>query len=372
MFYLQHLKIKHFDYFCTMSYPTSLLTDMSRIFFEESGWEELADALNKSDYSNVFVLTDKHTNRFCLPILESKIKQPYTVLVMEAGEKNKHLQSCSQLWRELSELGADRNALLINLGGGVVTDLGGFVACAYKRGIDFINIPTTLLSMVDASVGGKTGVDLDQLKNQIGIIQEPSFVLVDPVFLKTLPENEFRSGYAEMLKHGLIQDRDYFERLSTYSYDIEHIGKSIYHSICIKSNVVSQDPTEKNLRKILNFGHTLGHAIESYFLDHSKHERLLHGEAIAIGMVMEAQLSYNSSGLSAEERNRIKEVFKSIYPEVHLESGDIKSIKDLLRHDKKNRSGKIRFALLESIGKPVIDQVVSEEAIDNAIAYYLS
>ena len=355
-----------------MSYPTSLLTDMSRIFFEDAGWEKLAESLNKSDYSDVFVLTDKHTNRYCLPIFESKTKQSFNVLVMEAGEKNKHLQTCSQLWRELSELGADRNALLINLGGGVVTDLGGFVACAFKRGIDFINIPTTLLSMVDASVGGKTGVDLDQLKNQIGIIQEPSFVLVDPVFLKSLPENEFRSGYAEMLKHGLIQDRDYFKRLSTYSYDIEHIGVNIYHSICIKSNVVAQDPNEKNLRKILNFGHTLGHAIESYFLDHTNHDRLLHGEAIAIGMIMEAEISYKYSGLSSDERNRIKEVFELIYPKIQLQADDISHIKELLRHDKKNRSGKIRFALLESIGKPVIDQVVSDEAIDDAIAYYLS
>lgn len=353
-----------------MSYPTSLLTETSRIYFEGSGWEKLTQTLTHKDYSQIFVLTDTNTNQDCLPIFKTKIDYDFSVLMMEAGEHHKHLQTCTQLWKELSELGADRNALLINLGGGVVTDLGGFVACTYKRGVDFINVPTTLLSMVDASVGGKTGIDLDQLKNQIGVIKEPDFVLVDPVFLKSLPETEFRSGYAEMLKHGLIQDRAYFEKLIDYKADYHKVGGHIYHSIDIKSKVVAQDPYEKNFRKILNYGHTLGHAIESYFLEHPSQKRLLHGEAIAIGMVMEAQLSHTSCGLNSEERDLIKRVFGKIYPKISLNSNDILTIKKLLRHDKKNRSGDVRFALLESIGKPVIDQVVSEEAIDNAIAFY--
>lgn len=354
-----------------MSYPTSLLTKTSRVFFEETGWDKLVSALNDNDFSKLFVLTDTNTNRDCLTVFRSKVKCDFTLLVMKAGEQNKHLNTCTQLWRELSEFGADRNALLINLGGGVVTDLGGFVACAYKRGIAFINIPTTLLSMVDASVGGKTGIDLDQLKNQIGIIQEPDFVLVDPVFLNTLPKDEFRSGYAEILKHGLIQDPAYFEKLTDYNSDIKGIGEHIFHSIGIKAKVVAQDPYEKNLRKILNYGHTLGHAIESYFLDHPNYTRLLHGEAIAIGMIMEAQLSHTTTGLSKEERDRIKSVFGSIYQKVSLTPEDISAIKALLRHDKKNLSGNVRFVLLESIGNPVIDQVVNEAAIDDAIAYYL-
>lgn len=354
-----------------MSYPTSLLTKTSRIFFEETGWEKLVSALKENNYSKVFVLTDTNTKTDCLTAFRSKVKSDFTLLVMQAGEQHKQLDTCTKLWRELSELGADRNALLINLGGGVVTDLGGFVACAYKRGIDFINIPTTLLSMVDASVGGKTGIDLDQLKNQIGIIQEPNFVLVDPVFLNTLPKDEFKSGYAEMLKHGLIQDPAYFEKLTDYSSNIKGIGEHIFHSIGIKAKVVAQDPYEKNLRKILNYGHTLGHAIESYFLDHPKYKRLLHGEAIAIGMIMEAQLSHTTSGLSQEERDKIKAVFGVIYQKVSLTPEDISAIKALLRHDKKNLSGNVRFVLLKSIGNPVIDQVVSEEATDDAIAYYL-
>ena len=193
----------------------------------------------------------------------------YTLLTMEAGETNKHLATCEDLWASLSEQGADRNSLLINLGGGVVTDLGGFVACTYKRGIDFINIPTSLLAMVDASVGGKTGVDFQGLKNQIGIIKEPEFVVIDDVFLQTLPQDERRSGYAEMLKHGLIADADYFSLLSSKSIDINaQMTDHIRHSVSIKSQVVTEDPFEQGLRKILNYGHTLGHAIETHFLEH--------------------------------------------------------------------------------------------------------
>lgn len=226
--------------------------------------------LQAKDYSSLFLLVDNHTQEFCLPrfVSQTGLTQ-LEVLVMEAGEEHKTLQTCENLWNQLSERGADRNSALINLGGGVVTDLGGFVACTFKRGIDFYNLPTTLLAMVDASVGGKTGIDLGALKNQIGIIEEPKQVLIDAQWLQTLPQKELRSGFAEMLKHGLISNKDYWEQLKSLpKLEADTLAEFIKPSVAIKKQVVLEDPREKHLRKILNFGHTLGHAIESYYLTH--------------------------------------------------------------------------------------------------------
>ena len=213
---------------------------ISTILYTEKGWNRLDETIGSNQYTSIFVLTDSNTKRHCLPLFDNHFQHAYTLLTMEAGETNKHLATCEDLWASLSEQGADRTSLLINLGGGVVTDLGGFVACTYKRGIDFINIPTSLLAMVDASVGGKTGVDFQGLKNQIGIIKEPAFVVIDDVFLQTLPQDERRSGYAEMLKHGLIADADYFSLLSSKSIDIsDQMNEHILHSVSIKSQAVS-------------------------------------------------------------------------------------------------------------------------------------
>lgn len=288
---------------------------------------------------------------------------------MPAGEEHKHITTCVSLWENLSELGADRKSLLINLGGGVVTDLGGFVACTFKRGIDFINIPTSLLAMVDASVGGKTGIDLGPLKNQVGVIEEPKMVLVDTNFLATLPENEYRSGYAEMLKHGLIQEPAYFDMLSSF-LGKEDILPHIYHSVGVKAKVVSEDPYEHGLRKILNFGHTLGHAIESHFLVSPTKNRLLHGEAIAIGMVLEGFLSAELTGLPLDDAHRIKAVFGKIYPPVSFDDNTINEVISMLTHDKKNEHGNVLFVLLEKIGKPVWNQSVSNELIQKAFEFY--
>ena len=344
---------------------------ISTVLYAEKGWDHLDEKVGLNKYTSIFVLTDSNTNKDCLPLFNNHFQYDYTLLTMEAGEVNKHLGTCENLWASLSEKGADRNSLLINLGGGVVTDLGGFVACAYKRGIDFINIPTSLLAMVDASVGGKTGVDFQGLKNQIGIIREPEFVVIDEVFLQTLPQNERRSGYAEMLKHGLIADADYFSVLSSNSYDINtQVTDHIRQSVSIKSMVVTEDPFEQGLRKILNYGHTLGHAIETHFLEHQTKNRLLHGEAIAIGMIMEAELSFRTTSLTAEERDHIKTVFLSIYDPVSFTESDVVAIKGLLKHDKKNQSDQVRFVLLQAIGKPVIDCLVSDEDINAAFQFY--
>ena len=359
------------NYFCTMVEKKTNKPTISTVLYTDKGWNRLDKTVGSNKYTSIFVLTDSNTNQHCLPHFDNYFQHSYFLLTMEAGETNKHLATCEDLWGSLSEQGADRNSLLINLGGGVVTDLGGFVACTYKRGIDFINIPTSLLAMVDASVGGKTGVDLQGLKNQIGIIKEPEFVVIDVAFLQTLPLDERRSGYAEMLKHGLIADTDYFSLLSSKSIDINaQMTDHIRHSVSIKSQVVTEDPFERGLRKILNYGHTLGHAIETHFLEHPTKKRLLHGEAIAIGMIMEAELSYRTTDLTVEERDQIKTVFTSIYEPVSFAESDVNAIKGLLKHDKKNQSDQVRFVLLQAIGKPVIDCLVSEEDINAAFQFY--
>jgi 3-dehydroquinate synthase len=328
--------------------------------------------LKAKDYSSLFLLVDTHTQEFCLPgfVSQTGLTQ-LEVLVMEPGEEHKTLQTCENLWNQLSERGADRNSALINLGGGVVTDLGGFVACAFKRGIDFYNLPTTLLAMVDASVGGKTGIDLGALKNQIGIIEEPKQVIIDAQWLQTLPQEELRSGFAEMLKHGLISSKDYWEQLKSLpKLEATTLAEFIKPSVAIKKQVVLEDPREKHLRKILNFGHTLGHAIESYYLTHPEKKRLLHGEAIAIGMVMEAYLGVSCCSFSNVAAEEIKKTFAQFYPPVEIDAQDREGILELLRHDKKNKAGRVNFVLLKSIGVPEIDVEVPQELFTQAFEFY--
>jgi 3-dehydroquinate synthase len=328
--------------------------------------------LKAKDYSSLFLLVDTHTQEFCLPGFMSQTGlTQLEVLVMEAGEEHKTLQTCENLWNQLSERGADRNSALINLGGGVVTDLGGFVACTFKRGIDFYNLPTTLLAMVDASVGGKTGIDLGALKNQIGIIEEPKQVLIDAQWLQTLPQEELRSGFAEMLKHGLISSKDYWEQLKSLpKLEATTLAEFIKPSVAIKKQVVLEDPRERHLRKILNFGHTLGHAIESYYLTHPQKNRLLHGEAIAIGMVMEAYLGVSCCSFSNVAAEEIKKTFAQFYPPVEIDAQDREGILELLRHDKKNKAGRVNFVLLKSIGVPEIDVEVPQELFTQAFEFY--
>jgi 3-dehydroquinate synthase len=259
------------------------------------------------------------------------------------------------------------------LGGGVVTDLGGFVSSTFKRGIDFIHIPTTLLSMVDASVGGKNGVDLGNLKNQIGVINVPKMVLIDTQYLETVPQNEMRSGLAEMLKHGLIYDKAYWEQfLDLKAIDFADFDALIYRSVEIKNEIVKQDPTEKNIRKSLNFGHTLGHAIESYFLENENKTTLLHGEAIAVGMILESYIALKKDLINEAEYFQIKSAIKSIYNDIIFEENDIEPILELLIHDKKNEFGTIQFALIEGIGKIKINQLVENELILAAFQDYKS
>jgi 3-dehydroquinate synthase len=345
------------------------------VHFNEIGYEKLNQHLKENKYSNLFIIADTNTNTYCLPKLLPQLETDLTIEIIEfdAGEINKNIETCIGIWNVLTELGADRKSLVINIGGGVVTDLGGFVASTFKRGVDFIHIPTTLLSMVDASVGGKNGVDLGNLKNQIGVINTPKMVLIDTQYLETVPQNEMRSGLAEMLKHGLIFDKTYWESfLDIKSINFDDLDTLIHRSVEIKNVIVMQDPTEKNIRKSLNFGHTLGHAIESYFLENENKTTLLHGEAIAVGMILESYISLHKKLISEAEYDQIKITLKSIYDDVVFEENDIDPIIELLIHDKKNEYGMIQFALIEGIGKIKINQSVENELILKAFQDYKS
>jgi 3-dehydroquinate synthase len=350
----------------------SIKTPNSVVHFLDVAIEKLNDHLRETDYSSVFILVDENTHEYCLPLFLPKVASNAVIEIieLESGEENKNIETCSQVWSVLSELGADRKSLMINLGGGVLTDMGGFIAATFKRGIQFINVPTTLLAMVDASVGGKTGVDLGALKNQIGVITEPEMVLILPEFLNTLEEKQLKSGFAEMLKHGLIQDPAYWKILSKTNH-YKDLSALIKTSVEIKATVVIEDPTEQNKRKILNFGHTLGHAIESYCLENDEIQTLLHGEAIAIGMILEGFISYTLVGLPLETALEIKNVFDTHFSKVHFIEEDIDQCIDYLKFDKKNSHGEVKFALLSDIGAPAIDILVHEETIREAFSFYL-
>ncbi len=349
----------------------SILTGSYAIYFNNQAYMALNKVLKEKNYSKIFILVDENTHRDCLPLFISSVETmaDLEIIEMEAGETNKTIDTCVQIWHALSELDADRKSLLINLGGGVVTDLGGFVASTFKRGMDFINVPTSLLAMVDASIGGKTGVDLGMLKNQIGVIKQPEMVLVIVDFLKTLDKRQVSSGFAEMLKHGLISNESYWSELKGVT-TIKALDPFIYKSIQIKNNIVLQDPYEHNLRKILNFGHTLGHAIESYFLQKDEKTALLHGEAIAIGMILEAFLSYKLCGLGKHQLEDIKNTLLERYKKVSFKKQDIDAILQLLKFDKKNSHGQVNFVLIKYIGGALIDQRVPLDLFEEAFVYY--
>ena len=343
------------------------------VFFNETSYEKLASYLVPTHYSKIFILVDDNTSQYCLPHLLNNLATEIEIEIieLEAGEIHKNIATCSEVWAALSELGADRKSIIINLGGGVISDLGGFVACTFKRGIDFINIPTTLLSMVDASIGGKNGVDLGNLKNQIGIIREPKAVIIDTEFLSTLSQREMRSGLAEMLKHGLIFDKNYWDKFKNLKdLSTEDLNELIHQSIEIKNTIVCEDLSENGIRKALNFGHTLGHGIESYFLENENKNSLLHGEAIAAGMILESYISKEKGWLTNEEYHEIKYIINDIFERIEFDENDINQIIELLIYDKKNEFGKVQFALLEGIGKIKINQEAGNELIFNAFKDY--
>ncbi|MGX7666443.1 3-dehydroquinate synthase [Flavobacterium pedocola] len=343
------------------------------VYFNENSYTYLSEVLKPEEFSKVFILVDSKTSEYCLPAFLANLatEAPIEIVEFEAGEEFKNIETCFEIWSALTELGGDRKSIIINLGGGVVTDLGGFVASTFKRGIEYINVPTTLLAMVDASIGGKNGVDLGNLKNQIGTITTPKSVLIDTAFLATLPQNQMRSGLAEMLKHGLIQDKNYWEKFKNLKdLSTEDLDTLIHQSVEIKNNVVTQDPTENGIRKALNFGHTLGHAIESYFLENETKTALLHGEAIAVGMILEGHLSLEKGLISNDEYQEIKYIILDLFDRISFSPDDINKIMDLLIHDKKNEFGKVQFALLQGIGNIKINESAANELIIKAFEDY--
>lgn len=345
----------------------------SIIHFSKGNYEPLNSFLARNNFSKIFIIVDENTNEFCLPKLLPSIEteSEIEIIELEAGEENKTIETCVGVWEALIELGADRKSIVLNLGGGVVTDMGGFIASTFKRGIPFINIPTTLLSMVDASVGGKNGVDLGGLKNQIGTITNPEMILINVEYLETVSQRELKSGLAEMLKHGLIANKNHWNKLKDFSnFDFIQFENIIKESVAIKNIIVTHDPTENGIRKALNFGHTLGHAIETYFLENPTKEKLLHGEAIACGMILESFISVEKGLLSPTEYNEIKLAINSIFEKISFAENDINSILKLLIHDKKNEYGQVQFAILNGIGNCSINQITDNETIIKAFKDY--
>lgn len=343
------------------------------VFYSEKAYEALNSFLKEQSPSSIFIIVDSNTRELCLPIVLPILQTSarIEVIEMDAGEEHKNIDTCTSIWKVLSELDADRKSLVINLGGGVITDLGGFVASTFKRGIGYINIPTTLLSMVDASVGGKTGVDLDNLKNQIGVITQPEMVLIDIQFLASLSSAEMRSGLAEILKHGLISSRSYWNKATRlHELNLDDLDDLIRESVEIKTEVVTKDPREENLRKTLNFGHTFGHAIESYFLTHRQKNKLLHGEAVAAGMIIACYLSYRLTNFPEKDLQEVSETLFDLFPKVKIDENDFDAVINLLKYDKKNSHGTIYFVLLNNIGSCEIGCEVPENLLIEGLRYY--
>jgi 3-dehydroquinate synthase len=354
---------------------TSIELKSYKIAFQERAYKELNQLIQSGSYSSIYILVDTNTSRLCSRFLSEKIEAEVKIewIEIEPGEEHKTLTTCNEIWKTLSETGADRKSLLLNLGGGIVTDIGGYVASCFKRGIDFVHIPTTLLGMVDAAIGGKNGVNLDSLKNQIGIIRPPKLVIVDVGYLATLPPNEMRSGLAEMLKHGLIAKAEEFFAFKDLSqFQVDKLPELIKDSIQIKTKIAEEDPNETGLRMALNFGHTLGHAIESYHMESESKTKLLHGEAVAIGMILALKLSVEVLQLQQDECDQASAILSSYFKTVEFSESDIIEIKTYLKHDKKNSAGNINFVLLEKLGLPRINCQVSNEQIKKAFAYYKS
>ncbi|MFZ6012238.1 MAG: 3-dehydroquinate synthase [Bacteroidota bacterium] len=324
----------------------------------------LQSFFSATSYTQVGVLTDSNTRKACYPLIE-KVLPSHQVMEVKAGEDFKNLTTCTEIWSALTEFHFDRHALLVVLGGGVLGDMGGFCAATFKRGIDFVLIPTTLLSQVDASVGGKLGIDFQSYKNHIGVFQEPKATLISTQFLKTLPERELRSGFAEIIKHCLISDAAKWDSIRKGNLASQNWLDLVDHSVAFKDGVVSRDPREKGERKILNFGHTVGHAVESLSLSG---DRLFHGEAIAMGMIAEARIASKKGLLNDAELQQIQKYILEIFGKVKPSTPN--EVIHLMKQDKKNKGNKILMALPDSIGKARWDVEVSEDEVREALAYY--
>ncbi|MDX9883066.1 MAG: 3-dehydroquinate synthase [Prolixibacteraceae bacterium] len=344
----------------------------SNIVFSQDIAKELTSIVEKYPAGKVFLLTETNVAQNCLPLIRPVTDRfQIRMLAIEAGEENKKIASAEKVWQFLSENGADRKSLLINIGGGMLTDLGGFAASSFKRGLDFVNIPTTLLSQVDASIGGKTGVNFNGLKNEIGIFQEPVAVIINTNFLKTIDHENFLSGYAEMIKHGFIKSPEHWDELQKFdlkNINYEALQEIIAHSVAVKEWFVTNDPTEKNIRKALNLGHTVGHAFESYAMKTGK--PILHGYAVVYGMIVELFLSSKKCGFDIGKLKQISNWLVSIYGKFEIFRNDYETLFELMTHDKKNEAGRINFTLIPEIGKVEINQNCTQKEVFEALEHY--
>jgi len=341
------------------------------IYIGEKSFDSLNTFLTKNKYSNYYIICDEHTFEFCLPSLlfHVPLLNEAEIIELESGEDKKTLETCLQVWGALTDIGADKKSLVINLGGGVISDLGGFVASTFKRGIDCINIPTTLLSMVDASVGGKTGVDFEGIKNHIGTTSEPKGVFVNPVFLETLSERQLKNGYAEIIKIALISDAEFWKEIKKIKQVKDFCSeKIIAKAIALKNSIVKKDLHENDLRKSLNFGHNIGHALESSLIHQQKD--ILHGEAIAAGMIMEADIAKSLKRISAKEQKEITDYISSIYKNIKITKDTESQLLKYILHDKKNIGDDLCFALPKRIGTYELYCGVSLDEIKKAINNY--
>jgi 3-dehydroquinate synthase len=330
---------------------------------------DLKTFLNPRKYSKVAVLTDENTLRHCYPLIQNSLPK-HQVIQVKSGEEEKNIQTCSQIWQAMTDQALDRHSVLIVLGGGVLGDMGGFCAATYKRGIDFILIPTTLLSQVDASIGGKLGVDFNHFKNHIGVFQHPVLTILYSGFLKTLSARELRSGFAEIIKHMLISDSAMWDKIRSTDYSSLDWQSLTKHSVSFKQKIVSEDPKEKGLRKILNAGHTIGHALETYLLDSGN--KVLHGEAIAAGLIAEGFIAREKGFLRAEAFDSICKYITKIYGKINISQNMDERIVELALQDKKNLGNRILCVLLDGIGKARWDCEISSDEVKRALAFYRS
>ncbi len=360
------------------------------LIFSEDLQRDLRREIESASPDRLFVLTDENTRRLCWPLVEGfSVFSDARLIEIPQGDANKSLDSLAMVWGELQRDGGTRHSLLVNLGGGMVCDLGGFAASTFKRGIRFVNIPTTLLAMVDASVGGKTGVNFGGLKNEIGTFSEPQAVVIDTKFLETLDRENLLSGYAEMLKHGLLDTVEHWaEVVKVHSSKfIVHSSKSnvqcsmsnvqcpiLERSIAVKQRIVASDPHEKGLRKALNLGHTFGHAFESFSIQHptpnTQHPTpILHGHAVAFGLICELYLSVVKCGFPTEKMRQTVQFVRENYGSLPITCDDYPELIRLMQHDKKNIGDSIRFTLLADIGDIRLDQTASHEEIKEALDF---
>lgn len=359
-----------------------------RVIISQNLQNDLAMALTECERDKIFVLTDETTREKCWPVLSNFFGlKNAQIITIPAGDEHKNLESLSHVWSELRKGGATRHSCMINLGGGMVTDLGGFAASTFKRGMNFINIPTTLLSMVDASVGGKTGINFGGLKNEVGVFNEPRFAIINAVFLKTLDNENMMSGYAEMIKHALINDETMLNNLLDFEPVIQEleaeekdavvrrIHNMVAASVKVKQHIVNEDPREKGLRKALNFGHTVGHAIEAWSIykeqgaRSKEQEALLHGYAVAFGLVCELYLSCTKCGFPTEKMRQVVSYIRENYGTCPITCNDYPKLIELMTHDKKNTSETINFTLLSGIGELQLDRTATQEEIEEAFDF---